>query len=418
MTLRNKAMDMFCIIILLSFLRGSLCVDNSTCNGTYRTPAYTDILVSCGPQTIDLSIYLCPVYFSGYNETNLLMNGVGSSGCVGRFDNSTGTPFAKFSFPINDSTCMSVFTINSTLGDGVFKDFSNIQSVNISGVVRSKDFTLGVITYNPDLTYLYSCVYPMEYILNNTRMDVFGNSIAINSNNGSFISTLSMLLYVDSNYSRILSVPQTGIYLKTRVFVEVKATNLTNKFNVLLDRCYASTSPFPALSTSVYDIFVGCNKDPLTVINLNGDAQNARFSFSAFRFTEHSGMPVSTYYLHCITRLCLTTACAGFKQGNCTSSFRRKRDIRDVRAAASPDEISPASTVTSSGILTNSENGIPASTETAIAAVSSQEVVSTAVGLGITVGFLALLCVLVGGVALLMHRKLHQRNYPEKTTFH
>lgn len=277
---------------------------------------------------------------------------------------------------------------------------------------------MGVVTYNLNLIYLYSCVYPLEYFLNNTRMDVYGNSIAINSNNGSFISTLSMLLYVDSSFSRILSVPQSGIYLKTKVYVEVKATNLTNKFNVLLDRCYASTSPFPAVSSSTYDLFVGCNKDPLTVINLNGDAQNARFSFSAFRFTEQAGMPVSTYYLHCITRLCLTTACAAFKQGNCTSSFRRKRDVRDVRAATSSDEISAPSTVTSTGILTNSDIGTPASTETAIAAVRSQEDVSTTVGLGITVGFLVLLCVLVGGAALLMHRKLHQKTYPEKTNFH
>ncbi|KAJ1117128.1 hypothetical protein NDU88_005328 [Pleurodeles waltl] len=313
-TRKDKAINMFCIIILLSFLRGSVCVDNSTCNGTYRTPAYTDILVSCGPQTIDLSIYLCPVYYSGYNETSLIMNSASSSACIGRFDNSTGTPFAKFSFSINDtSTCGSMFTVNSTTGDGVFKDFSNIQNVNISGIVKSKDFTLGVVTYNPDLAYLYSCVYPLEYFLNNTRMDVTGNSIAINSNNGSFISTLSMLLYVDSNYSRTLSVPATGIYLKTRVYVEVKATNLTNKFNVLLDRCYASTSPFPAFSNSTYDIFIGCNKDPLTVITVNGEAQNARFSFSAFRFIEHAGKPVSTYYLHCITRLCLTSACASFQ---------------------------------------------------------------------------------------------------------
>ncbi|XP_069492419.1 zona pellucida-like domain-containing protein 1 [Ambystoma mexicanum] len=417
---KNTEMYTFYIIILLSCFHGYQCADNTTCNGTYRTPAYTDIKVTCGPQTIDLAIYLCPVYFSGYNESNLMLNSIaGSSACAGRFDNSTGTPFARFTFSINDTlACNSVFQTNNTIGDGVFKDFSNIQYMNISGMVKSNDPTVGTITYNPDLTYLYSCVYPMQYFLNNTRLDVTGNSIAITTNNGSFISTLSILLYVDSNYSRVLTIPPTGIYLRTRVFAEVKATNLTNKFNVLLDRCYATTSPFPANSSSSYDIFVGCTKDPNTLIYLNGDSQTARFSFLAFRFIEQAMLPMSSYYLHCITRLCLTSSCPGFKMGNCTSPYRRKRDVREVRAAASSEDISAPATVTSTGIKTSTDNVTPASAGAAAASVSSQQIVSTAVGLGITVGFLALLCILVGGFALLMHRRINQRTYTEKAGFH
>lgn len=60
----------------------------------------------------------------------------------------------------------------SAPGTGIFSDFSNIQSVNVSGVVRSFDPTIGTITYNAELKYYYSCAYPLEYLINNTQVDV------------------------------------------------------------------------------------------------------------------------------------------------------------------------------------------------------------------------------------------------------
>uniref|UniRef100_H2ZT39 ZP domain-containing protein n=1 Tax=Latimeria chalumnae TaxID=7897 RepID=H2ZT39_LATCH len=106
-------------------------------------------------------------------------------------------------------------------------------------------------------------------------------------------------------------------------------------FNVLLDRCYASTSSFPTNST-YYDLFVGCYKDQQTTLILNGDDQIARFSFEAFRFTEHKNLHVSTFYLHCITRLCDKSSCNNFKGGG---------------------TISDSATVTSVGIDTKNDNG-------------------------------------------------------------
>lgn len=46
---------------------------------------------------------------------------------------------------------------------------------------------------------------------------------------------------------------------------------------------------------------------------VNGEMQIARFSFSAFRFTEQQNQTVSTYYLHCITRLCEISTCSTFR---------------------------------------------------------------------------------------------------------
>lgn len=149
------------------------------------------------------------------------------------------------------------------------------------------------------------------------------------------------------------------------------------RFHVLLDRCYATTTPFP-INTPHHDLFVGwvtrqqrwkvrrkekggltclfgeystrpwslvtrgvgagflnssevkynsvpsigfsslsswrCDRDGQTVIALNGQQQEARFSFETFRFIETMDAIVSTYYLHCATRLCLNSFCSSVLQ--------------------------------------------------------------------------------------------------------
>lgn len=50
-----------------------------------------------------------------------------------------------------------------------------------------------------------------------------------------------------------------------------------------------------------------------TTVELNGDSQTANFSFEAFRFLEHNNMPISTFYLHCVTRLCEVSSCSSLK---------------------------------------------------------------------------------------------------------
>src|SRR4029434_6834983 len=51
----------------------------------------------------------------------------------------------------------------------------------------------------------------------------------------------------------------------------------------------------------------------MTTMTENGDSQKARFSFPAFRFIEQQNQSISTYYLHCITRLCEMSTCSQFK---------------------------------------------------------------------------------------------------------
>ncbi|KAF3692657.1 Zona pellucida-like domain-containing protein 1 [Channa argus] len=166
--------------------------------------------------------------------------------------------------------------------------------------------------------------------------------------------------FKDSLYQELLTIPTTGLNLKTKIYVAVKATNLTSRFNVLLDRCYATTSPQPS-ATSYYDLFVGCVRDPQTKVETNGVTQKAQFSFEAFRFLEHKNLTVSTFYVHCVTRLCEVSSCSTFLP-NCGTQ-KVKRESPDVPANATIS--SPIIIVSSKG------NGAETSTPNALVAMKS-----------------------------------------------
>ncbi|XP_063348620.1 zona pellucida-like domain-containing protein 1 [Pelmatolapia mariae] len=304
---------------------------------TNRAPDNSDIFVNCGTENMDLSIYLCPIYNAFYNESLMVLNNqLTNPRCFGTADFIAVPPRLRFSFPINTTSlsfCNNNFEITTQVGTGQFSDFSNIQYVNISGTVTSIDPAAGTITYRPQILYKFSCKYPMQYLLNNTNLAVSGVTLAIKDNNGTFLSTLSMRLYKDQQYQQILTVPETGLDLKTKIYVSVKATNLTKKFNVLLDRCFATTSPYPTQSTS-YDLFVGCTRDAQTVVEQNGVSHTANFNFEAFRFVEHKNRTVSTFYLHCVTRLCEASTCSSLMPNCGTPQKRRKREVETVSSNA------------------------------------------------------------------------------------
>ncbi|XP_070773820.1 zona pellucida-like domain-containing protein 1 [Enoplosus armatus] len=364
------------------------------CQNDLRRPEYTDISVECGTSSIGLAIQICPVVYTGYNESLLILNHMfDKPECKGTLDESATPPVVRFTFPLNmTNSCGSTFLTTSAAGTGIFADFSNIQTVNVSGVVRSHDPTTGVVTYNAELKYYYSCAYPLEYLVNNTQVDVSASSIAVRDNNGSFISTLSMELFSDANYTTPLVIPQLGLELRTDVYVQVQAANLTDQYHVLMDRCYASISSYPT-NSSFFNLFVSCSQDQMTTMHENGDSHHARFSFPAFRFVEQQNQTVSTYYLHCITRLCEISTCSDFKQ--CTN--RRKRDVRS-------DGVSEATTLSSAApIVTRNENSLTSKEEAMSGSGSDSD---PRMGLGIAVGILTLAVVVVLGVAAVLYRRL------------
>ncbi|XP_051520783.1 zona pellucida-like domain-containing protein 1 [Myxocyprinus asiaticus] len=323
---------------------------------SYKLAENADMTVTCGTNQMYLKVLLCPIYFGGYNESLMALNAkFNIPACLGTADWTASPPVLQFNFSISQETlslCGNNMNITNQVGTGVFSDFSQIQSVNISGLINSWDLSSSTITYRQQLTYQFSCAYPLQYVVNNTQIAVSGVSLAIKDNNGTFISTLSMNLYSAADYSTKLQIPVTGLQLKTKIFVQVKATNLTNKFNVLLDRCYATTSPYPSSSTS-YDLLIGCPRDPQTKIDLNGISQEARFSFEAFRFLEHRNLTISTFYLHCATRLCENSTCASLIP-RCV----QKRELQ------SPVNSSDAATISSGPIRTRVDNGVPVTSQT------------------------------------------------------
>uniref|UniRef100_A0A3Q3JCM7 ZP domain-containing protein n=1 Tax=Monopterus albus TaxID=43700 RepID=A0A3Q3JCM7_MONAL len=288
----------------------------------------SDISVDCGTEYMDLRIYLCPLYQAQYNESLVVLNGqVKNVQCFGTADWNGTTPAVQFRIPINESA----ISIITEVGSGMFSDYSNVQYVNISGSVNTIDPSVGMITYRPQIIYKFSCRYPLQYLLNNTELDVSGVNVAVKDGNGTFMSTLRMQLYKDSTHQQMMFMPQTGLNLKTKIFVAVAANNLTSRFNVLMDRCYATTSS--SLSSTSYDLFTGCTCDPKTIITINGVAQMACFSFEAFRFREHDNQTVSTFYIRCLIRLCLDVTC-GTLMASCGPHRRRRRDTQEEVASA------------------------------------------------------------------------------------
>ncbi|XP_053733722.1 zona pellucida-like domain-containing protein 1 [Synchiropus splendidus] len=383
------------LLIFLSLIVRSSQLTLGECGTEARRPLITDIAVTCGTSSISLAVQICPVIYTGYNESQLILNHMWDSTCRGTLDESVSPPVARFNFPLNMThACGSTFRTTSAPGVGIFADFSNIQTVNVSGIIRSSDPTEGTITYNAELKYYYSCAYPLEYMVNNTQIDVSPSSIAVKDNNGSFISTLSMELFSDVNFTKPLVIPRLGIELRTKIYVEVKATNLTGQYHVLLDRCYASISALPS-NSSFFNLFVPCSKDRYTTVVENGDSQTSRFHFPAFRFREQQNETVSTYYLHCITRLCERSTCSTFKQ----CSNRRKRNTLDV--PGTQVGITEPYTVTSQKIITKTDTN--ESKEQPVVANKEED---SAVGLGVAVGVLAFVCAAAVCVAAVFYKRL------------
>ncbi|MBN3319592.1 ZPLD1 protein, partial [Atractosteus spatula] len=310
-----------CFALVVALL-GPVMAAQYNCSSDYdRIPVNADLTVDCGPQVISLTVNLCTALYAGLDPQRLALNSQhNNSQCNGTVDTSVSPPVIRYRLPVNsslDNTCRTTFqarglafpvrlqVVDEGPGTGPFAQFSNVQSVLVTGYIDNSDTSEGIITYSTDLFYRFNCRYPLEYLLENMPLITSSVSAAINGNNGSFISTLSLKIYNDSTYTSQLVVPDTGIQLRTKIYVEVGARNLTGNFNVLLDHCFATPSPF-GTTTVKHTFFIGCTKDAKTTVLANGASQSSRFLFDAFRFREQLN---STVYLHCVTRLCEPSTC-------------------------------------------------------------------------------------------------------------
>ncbi|XP_053307379.1 zona pellucida-like domain-containing protein 1 isoform X2 [Spea bombifrons] len=338
-------------ILLLSLATQQCLGQLANCSSAYdRYPENTDIIVTCGPSTIELTINACPVQYALFDPMELALNGKHIFNvCKASVESTDDYPVAKFVFPINDTTenaCGNSITIVNEQGSGIFSEYSNVQTVVISGYIDTPPLSEnGLVSYSTGLSYNFSCRYPLQYLLNNTELLTSSASVAINTNNGSFISTLSMQLFTDEGFQSPLLFNGTALQLRKKIYVQVSAVNLTANFNVLLDQCFATPSPLVTTSPGDrYSLLTGCNVQNKTTVFTNGGEKSARFSFETFRFVQHSSQKTSTIYLHCITRLCQPDQCVQYMQScNNTSLSRRKRAADSTSLSRTTDAVTVSS---------------------------------------------------------------------------
>ncbi|XP_077063543.1 zona pellucida-like domain-containing protein 1 [Siphateles boraxobius] len=349
-----------------------------------RFPGDRDISVYCGVQTITLKINLCPVLYSGYTDADLALNGRhGEVHCRGFINNNTFPTAVLFSISLNTlEACGNTLVVSTTQGFNAYGNISMVQMGNISGYIDTPDPPT-VISYLPGLQYKFSCSYPLEYLLNNSQLASSSAAISVKDNNGTFLSTLSLVLYNDSTFSQLISIPISGLSLKTRVFAAVKATNLDRRWNVLMDHCYATPSGNPNDEIR-YDLFFGCYKDPQTTVFENGKSQMGRFAFEVFRFVKHKNQKMSTVFLHCVTKLCRAEDC-GILLPICGN--RRRRDTVDEYAVSGSS--SGNAVITAGPIITRSDetptnNSQPVSSSSKHLNAVTSALISGLVVLGVT----------------------------------
>ncbi|XP_024132209.1 zona pellucida-like domain-containing protein 1 [Oryzias melastigma] len=318
-----------CVLLLAVLLQPALSLYN--CSALYeRNPTNSDMVVKCGPSIITLEINLCTAQWAGFNNTNLALNGNhNNTQCMGTVDTSVDPPIVRYQLPVNDTQtnpCRQSLQIVDEKPDssGPFSSFSSIQSVIITGYIDTPRAAQGIISYATDLYYHFSCRYPLEYLINNTEIVASSVSVATSENNGTFIDSLKMAVFNDSDYTYPLVQPSTGLMLRKKVYVEVKAVNLTGNFNLLLDHCFATPSAYNMSQAEQYNFFMGCQVEQRTSVTANGVSSSGRFNFEAFRFVQHRDLAKSTIYLHCILRLCEPSKCKDLLS---TCNKRRKRSV-------------------------------------------------------------------------------------------
>ncbi|KAA0701960.1 Zona pellucida-like domain-containing protein 1 [Triplophysa tibetana] len=290
-----------CLCALAVFLHS---VHSYNCSAQYnRVPDNGDLTVHCGTNMILLEVNLCTAEWAGFDPNGLALNGErNNSQCIGTIDTTVNPPVIRYQLPVNHSQenpCRQSLQIVDEVPShtGPFSMFSSIQSVIITGFIDTPSSAEGFVSYSTDLYYHFSCRYPLEYLLNNTQIVASSVSVATSDNNGTFIDTLSMSVYNSTDFTYPLVVPPSGLQLRSKVYVEVKANNLTGN----------------------------CGIENRTKVLHNGRSKYSRFSFEAFRFVEHRDQEMSTIYLHCILRLCEPNKCQELLDSCITNRTRRRR---------------------------------------------------------------------------------------------
>ncbi|KAK5612521.1 hypothetical protein CRENBAI_012435 [Crenichthys baileyi] len=297
-----------CLPLLAVLLQPALCIYN--CSSVYeRTPDNSDLTVQCGTTMITIELNLCTAQWAGFNSSTLALNGNHiNPACLGSVDESVNPPILRYHLPVNnsmDNSCRQSLQIVDEVPDpaGPFSSFSNIQSVIITSYIDTPKSDAGIISYSTDLYYYFSCRYPLEYLINNTEIVAF---------------------------------------------------------NVLLDHCFATPSPYNMTQKDQYNFFAGCKVSTRTSVTRNGLSNVAWFNFEAFRFVQHKDQEKSSIYLHCILRLCEPSKCQVLLSA---CDARRKRSLTPYGGESSDSatiSVGPLYTAKQGNTVTSASAGVDA----------------------------------------------------------
>lgn len=92
----------------------------TSCNQTCSTLSdNSDLTVDCGTSVITLDINLCTAQWSGFNTTDLALNGNHNiSDCLGTVDTSVDPPIIRYQLPVNhsqDNPCRQSLQVRKSL---------------------------------------------------------------------------------------------------------------------------------------------------------------------------------------------------------------------------------------------------------------------------------------------------------------
>lgn len=113
-----------------------------------------------------------------------------------------------------------------------------------------------------------------------------------------------------NNKSRSHSVNLLWPFCRVSLNTSLQVTTVWNLLLLHSNPIQLHVWYFPTCSHIAIFFHSRCNRDPQTKVDLNGEKQEAHFSFEAFRFVQHKNKTVSTFFLHCVTRLCEPSACS------------------------------------------------------------------------------------------------------------
>lgn len=82
---------------------------------------------------------------------------------------------------------------------------------------------------------------------------------------------------------------------------------VVSEINVICTHLHTDT--FQAFSSTCLLFYYRYTQDAQTMVEINGVSQKALFFFEAFRLVDNEYETVSTFYLHCVTRLCEVSKC-------------------------------------------------------------------------------------------------------------